>query len=86
MGVGEQSKAYKLFNPLTNKIVISRDIIFYEERTWNWNRQQPSPIYRDYEIEEENEQLSHPENITVATLENSPNDVEAPTIAIVEEP
>lgn len=29
LGVSEQSKAYKLFNPITKKIVISRDVIFY---------------------------------------------------------
>ncbi|KAI9080660.1 hypothetical protein K1719_037326 [Acacia pycnantha] len=47
---------------------------------------QLSPIYRDYEIEEENEQLSHLKNTAIATLENSPKDGEAPTIAIVEKP
>ena len=28
LGVSEHSKAYKLFNPSTNKIVTSRDVIF----------------------------------------------------------
>ena len=28
LGVSEASKAYKLFNPLTNKIVTSRDVVF----------------------------------------------------------
>ena len=37
--VSEASKAYKLFNPLTKKIVTSRDVIFDEESTWNWNGQ-----------------------------------------------
>ncbi|CAM8975323.1 unnamed protein product [Rhodiola kirilowii] len=36
LGVSEQSKAYKLYNPVTKKIVISRDVIFDEERIWNW--------------------------------------------------
>ncbi|TXG51246.1 hypothetical protein EZV62_023770 [Acer yangbiense] len=36
LGVSEHSKAYKLFNPSTNKIVTSRDVIFDEENTWNW--------------------------------------------------
>ena len=30
LGASEASKAYKLFNPLTKKIVTSRDVIFYE--------------------------------------------------------
>ncbi|KAJ9546431.1 hypothetical protein OSB04_018974 [Centaurea solstitialis] len=28
------SKAYKLFNPLTKKVITSRDVIFDEENTW----------------------------------------------------
>ncbi|KAH0637018.1 hypothetical protein KY289_036933 [Solanum tuberosum] len=31
-----QSKAYKLYNPITKKIVISRDVIFDEDATWSW--------------------------------------------------
>lgn len=35
LDISEAFKAYKLFNPLINKIVISRDIIFDENDTWN---------------------------------------------------
>jgi hypothetical protein len=31
VGYNEESKAYKLYNPLTNKVVVSRDVIFSEE-------------------------------------------------------
>ncbi|GKV28744.1 hypothetical protein SLEP1_g37756 [Rubroshorea leprosula] len=34
LGVGNQSKAYKLYNPSTKKIVISRDVVFDEEQIW----------------------------------------------------
>ena len=37
VGVNETSKVSKLFNPLTKKIVTSRDVIFYEDNTWDWN-------------------------------------------------
>ncbi|KAL5787161.1 hypothetical protein ACOSP7_004110 [Xanthoceras sorbifolium] len=37
LSVSDQSKAYKLYNPITKKIVISRDVVFDEERTWSWN-------------------------------------------------
>ena len=51
LGVSEVSKAYKLFNPLTKKIVTSRDVVFDEENTWDWNRQQPTQVlfYNDSE-------------------------------------
>lgn len=31
-----ESKAYKLYNPLTSKIIMSRDVVFHEESRWNW--------------------------------------------------
>lgn len=39
LGVSEASKTYKLFNPLTKKVVTSRDVIFDEENSWDWNMQ-----------------------------------------------
>ena len=35
LGVSEYSKAYKLLNLVMKKIIISRDIIFDEESTWD---------------------------------------------------
>ncbi|CAL5333116.1 unnamed protein product [Camellia sinensis] len=37
LGVSDQSKAYKLYNPSTKKIIISRDVVFDEEKFWPWN-------------------------------------------------
>ena len=37
IGYSEESKAYKLYNPLTNKVVMSRDVIFKEEESQGWN-------------------------------------------------
>ncbi|KAL0356380.1 UNVERIFIED_CONTAM: Retrovirus-related Pol polyprotein from transposon TNT 1-94 [Sesamum radiatum] len=51
LGVSETSKAYKLLNPLTKKIVISRDVIFDEENTWDWDGQRPCSIIVDSEAE-----------------------------------
>ena len=31
VGYSKESKTYKLFNPVTKKVLISRDVIFYEE-------------------------------------------------------
>lgn len=33
IGVSEESKAYRLYNPITEKIIISRDVLFDEENT-----------------------------------------------------
>ncbi|CAM8965989.1 unnamed protein product [Rhodiola kirilowii] len=37
LGVSDESKAYRLFDPVTKKIVISKDVIFEENERWNWN-------------------------------------------------
>ncbi|KAI5448232.1 hypothetical protein KIW84_015599 [Lathyrus oleraceus] len=37
-GVSEESKAYRLYNPISKRIIISRDVIFEEEKQWNWER------------------------------------------------
>jgi hypothetical protein len=35
LGVSEESKGYRLFNPITKKLVVSRDVIFEEEKQWD---------------------------------------------------
>ena len=36
MGYSSQSKGYRLYNLKTNKLIISRDVIFDEKAAWNW--------------------------------------------------
>ena len=77
LGVSDASKAYKLFNPLTKKIVISRDVIFDEESIQNWDEQQPTPIILDNEVEEESQQPPHqqvPTSLTLGNLQNEATD------------
>nr|GFB63344.1 retrovirus-related Pol polyprotein from transposon TNT 1-94 [Tanacetum cinerariifolium] len=37
-GVSEESKANLLYDPVNNKIVISKDVVFEEENAWPWNQ------------------------------------------------
>lgn len=36
IGYSEESKGYKMINPFTKKITISRDVIFEENEGWDW--------------------------------------------------
>jgi len=36
LGITEDSKAYRLYDPISKKVVISRDVIFEEDKSWNW--------------------------------------------------
>ena len=61
VGYDARAKGYKLYNPINGKIVISRDVVFDEESSWDWSNTQ-----EDYNffpiIDEESE-----ENITPPT-------------------
>lgn len=84
LGIREVSKAYKLFNPLTKKIITSKDVIFDEQNTWNWSkncsRQQLLPVFFDGENEEERQQQPLQQQIPIANVpENEPTPSAAET-------
>jgi len=37
LGVSENSKAYRIFDPISQKIIISRDVVFKEDQQWHWD-------------------------------------------------
>lgn len=53
LGISNESKAYRLYNPITKKIVISGDVIFNEDCFWPWNsnvvQQVPVPLVDETE-------------------------------------
>lgn len=40
LGYSEESKAYRLYNPKTKKMMTSRDVVFEETKEWDWNEDQ----------------------------------------------
>ena len=36
LGIEPGSKAYRLYNPTSKRIIVSRDVIFDEKTRWNW--------------------------------------------------
>lgn len=62
LGVSNQAKAYKLYNPSTKKIVVSRDVVFDEEKMWEWNEKEPSkslPVEFDEDEGESQQQVEN---------------------------
>ena len=35
--IGYKNGGYKLYNPMTKKVIISRDVTFAEDEEWKWN-------------------------------------------------
>lgn len=56
LGISENTKAYKLYNPITKKISISRDVIFDEEQFWAWDEKDTrQEIGADFDGDNEDE-------------------------------
>lgn len=49
LGVSEESKVYRLYNPISKRIAISRDVIFEEKKQWNWDKSFEKQILVDLE-------------------------------------
>ena len=56
LGVSDQSKAYKLYNPTTKKIIISHDVVFNEERLWENNSDAAEQILANFDGENDDEE------------------------------
>ncbi|MCH80483.1 hypothetical protein A2U01_0001252 [Trifolium medium] len=44
LGVSEESKAYKVYDPIAKKIIVRRDVIFEENKGWNWNKENAGKV------------------------------------------
>lgn len=79
-GLIEESKAYRLFNSDTKKIIISRDVQFDESKWWNWEDKEKEKelIWEDIgEVETERMEETDVEPISTQdsdTLEEQPED------------
>ena len=36
--LSDESKAYRFFDPINKKVLISKDVIFEEQKGWNWEQ------------------------------------------------
>lgn len=43
LGFSDESKGYRLYNPATKKIIVSKDVVFEETEGWNWEEDQDNP-------------------------------------------
>lgn len=35
LGINEESKAYRLYDQVAKKVIISRDVVFEEDKSWS---------------------------------------------------
>lgn len=70
LGVSEESKGHRLYNPLTEKLIISRDVVFDEENSWCWSSTMDKSVPFEFDTNEEDTTVSNKES----PGENTSND------------
>ncbi|KAL6329737.1 hypothetical protein AAG906_035385 [Vitis piasezkii] len=56
--VSEESKAYRLYDPISQKIIISRDVVFEEDKNWDWDKKYEEAIVCDLEWGDDGEEAT----------------------------
>ncbi|TXG70982.1 hypothetical protein EZV62_005917 [Acer yangbiense] len=69
VGYGDRTMGYRLYNPITKKVIFSRDVIFEENESWNWDQTKAS---RSAEL------ISEEETREVAVEPQIPRDQQTP--------
>ncbi|GJZ28932.1 retrovirus-related pol polyprotein from transposon TNT 1-94 [Tanacetum coccineum] len=77
VGYDKQSKGYKLYNPITRKVVVSRDVEFDEEESWDWSIEENErydflPMTDEEETGESGDEVQQPESPTPTPTQDSP--------------
>ncbi|XP_012461628.1 uncharacterized protein LOC105781655 [Gossypium raimondii] len=47
VGYSTVKKGYRILDPSTNKVSVSRDMVFNEKSCWNWERSEPEAVSED---------------------------------------
>jgi hypothetical protein len=47
IGYEAGTKAYRAYNPVNKKLVVTREVLFEEEKSWNWSSAEPAEIISD---------------------------------------
>ena len=42
--ISEESKAYRLYDPISLRIIVSRDVVFEENEEWEWDKHESTDI------------------------------------------
>ncbi|KAM1300483.1 hypothetical protein PS1_011811 [Malus domestica] len=74
MGYGSCEKGYRIYNLQTEKIILSRSVVFDEYKTWNWESKQDEAVYMPLNIGNENTEITEMEESSHETHSiDSPN-------------
>ncbi|CAL2246283.1 unnamed protein product, partial [Prunus armeniaca] len=61
MGYGSCEKGYRVYNLQTEKIILSRSVVFYENKSWNWESKQDETVSVHFIFENGNSEIAKTE-------------------------
>lgn len=79
LGVSEESKAFRMYDPESKKIVISRDVVFEEEGKWSWAKTSEQARCDVFEWGDEGKEREEAVEEEVEEEENGANNSSPPT-------
>lgn len=53
LGVSDESKACRLYDPISKRIIISRDVAFEEDKQWDWDASYEEQLLMNLELGDE---------------------------------
>ena len=77
LGTEPGSKAYRLYNPNTRRVIVSRDVVFDEEKSWNWSKEDKQET-ESFVISEGRFETNDEDNTLSKAIENVKETEEAP--------
>ncbi|KAG8495997.1 hypothetical protein CXB51_009246 [Gossypium anomalum] len=48
VGYSSVKKGYRTFDPSTNKVMVSKDVVFNEKACWNWDKNEPEAVFEEF--------------------------------------
>ena len=68
LGYSDEIKGYRLYNPITKKVLISRDVTFDEEGEWTWNTKEKKQFHFVLDEEKSVQSDSNSQSELIAAL------------------
>lgn len=81
IGYSGQSEGYKLLNPMTSKVTVSREVLFHEKKAWKWeNTVDSSQISSTLE-----DDMDHSDDDTLEEVQNTPQLLQGSSSSSIED-
>lgn len=82
LGVSNETKDYKLFYTIENKVIVSRDMVFEDDKHWNWDEGKTKSTPTAPYVEDQDEDESEDSTLQPIEVGDNTNNPEIKTIGL----